>query len=81
MLIEVSSTPGAAAHRFGSVAREAGDLSRDLIWGRMLAQTVTGTPTMSTAWRRGGAFPAAFPVADAADDLFITNDRGWAPAI
>ena len=63
---------------FGSVAREAGDLSAGVydIEGRMLAQAVTGTPghvnTMATAVRH---FLDRFPVKTMrAGDVFITND-------
>ncbi len=63
---------------FGSVAREAGDLSAGVydVAGRMLAQAVTGTPghvnTMATAVRH---FLERFPPATMrAGDVFVTND-------
>ncbi|MGI9434984.1 MAG: hydantoinase B/oxoprolinase family protein [Geminicoccaceae bacterium] len=63
---------------FGSVAREAGDLSAGVydIKGRMLAQAVTGTPghvnTMATAVRH---FLDRFPVGTMRpSDVFVTND-------
>ena len=63
---------------FGSVAREAGDLSAGVYdtQGRMLAQAVTGTPghvnTMAIAV---GHFLQRFPLASMlAGDVFITND-------
>ena len=63
---------------FGSVAREAGDLSAGVydIEGRMLAQAVTGTPghvnTMATAVAH---FLARFPIASMREgDVLITND-------
>jgi N-methylhydantoinase B len=63
---------------FGSVAREAGDLSAGVYdtRARMLAQAVTGTPghvnTMAVAV---GHFLSRFPLATMqAGDVFITND-------
>ena len=63
---------------FGSVAREAGDLSAGVYdsRGRMLAQAVTGTPghvnTMATAVRH---FLDRFPPASMAPgDVYVTND-------
>lgn len=63
---------------FGSVAREAGDLSAGVYdtQGRMLAQAVTGTPghvnTMAVAV---GHFLARYPLATMrAGDVFVTND-------
>ena len=63
---------------FGSVAREAGDLSAGVydIEGRMLAQAVTGTPghvnTMATAVRH---FLERFPIETMREgDVFVTND-------
>ena len=63
---------------FGSVAREAGDLSAGVYdtRARMLAQAVTGTPghvnTMAVAV---GHFLARYPLATMqAGDVFITND-------
>jgi N-methylhydantoinase B len=63
---------------FGSVAREAGDLSAGVydVRGRMLAQAVTGTPghvnTMAVAVRH---FLDRFPPASMrAGDVFVTND-------
>lgn len=63
---------------FGSVAREAGDLSAGVydIDGRMLAQAVTGTPghvnTMAAAVRH---FLDRFPPATMRDgDVYLTND-------
>ena len=63
---------------FGSVAREAGDLSAGVYdrQGRMLAQAVTGTPghvnTMAVAVRH---FLARFPLESlSAGDVLVTND-------
>lgn len=63
---------------FGSVAREAGDLSAGVYdrQGRMLAQAVTGTPghvnTMAVAV---GHFLQRFPLETlAAGDVLVTND-------
>ena len=63
---------------FGSVAREAGDLSAGVydVRGRMLAQAVTGTPghvnTMAVAV---GHFLERFPPATMRPgDVFVTND-------
>jgi N-methylhydantoinase B len=63
---------------FGSVAREAGDLSAGVYdsRGRMLAQAVTGTPghvnTMATAV---GHFLERFPPATMTPgDVYVTND-------
>ena len=63
---------------FGSVAREAGDLSAGVydVEGRMLAQAVTGTPghvnTMATAVRH---FLERFPIrAMQPGDVYVTND-------
>ncbi|MFQ5971457.1 MAG: hydantoinase B/oxoprolinase family protein [Alphaproteobacteria bacterium] len=63
---------------FGSVAREAGDLSAGVynVEGRMLAQAVTGTPghvnTMAVAVRH---FLERFPLAEMREgDVFTTND-------
>ncbi|MGI9420948.1 MAG: hydantoinase B/oxoprolinase family protein [Geminicoccaceae bacterium] len=63
---------------FGSVAREAGDLSAGVydIEGRMLAQAVTGTPghvnTMATAVAH---FLKRFPIETMGEgDVFVTND-------
>ena len=63
---------------FGSVAREAGDLSAGVydVQGRMLAQAVTGTPghvnTMAAAVRH---FLARFPTASMRPgDVYVTND-------
>ncbi|WP_201964927.1 hydantoinase B/oxoprolinase family protein [Ramlibacter ginsenosidimutans] len=63
---------------FGSVAREAGDLSAGVydIHGRMLAQAVTGTPghvnTMAVAV---GHFLARYPLATLVPgDVLVTND-------
>ena len=63
---------------FGSVAREAGDLSAGVYdrQGRMLAQAVTGTPghvnTMAVAV---GHFLARFPLESlSAGDVLVTND-------
>ncbi|MEM7041242.1 MAG: hydantoinase B/oxoprolinase family protein, partial [Pseudomonadota bacterium] len=63
---------------FGSVAREAGDLSAGVydVEGRMLAQAVTGTPghvnTMATAVVH---FLERFPIDTMREgDVFVTND-------
>jgi len=63
---------------FGSVAREAGDLSAGVYdtQGRMLAQAVTGTPghvnTMAVAV---GHFLERFPLESlTAGDVLVTND-------
>ncbi|MDA0368749.1 MAG: hydantoinase B/oxoprolinase family protein [Proteobacteria bacterium] len=63
---------------FGSVAREAGDLSAGVydLKGRMLAQAVTGTPghvnTMAVAVQH---FIDRFPLADMKEgDVYTTND-------
>lgn len=63
---------------FGSVAREAGDLSAGVYdpAGRMLAQAVTGTPghvnTMAVAVAH---FLARYPLAGMREgDVFVTND-------
>lgn len=63
---------------FGSVAREAGDLSAGVYdtRGRMLAQAVTGTPghvnTMAAAVQH---FLAKFPPAGMRPgDVYVTND-------
>jgi N-methylhydantoinase A/oxoprolinase/acetone carboxylase beta subunit/N-methylhydantoinase B/oxoprolinase/acetone carboxylase alpha subunit len=63
---------------FGSVAREAGDLSAGVydVGGRMLAQAVTGTPghvnSMATAV---GHFLERFPATTMRPgDVFVTND-------
>ena len=63
---------------FGSVAREAGDLSAGVydVRGRMLAQAVTGTPghvnTMAMAVQH---FLAKFPPATMAPgEVYVTND-------
>jgi N-methylhydantoinase B len=63
---------------FGSVAREAGDLSAGIYdtQGRMLAQAITGTPghvnTMAVAV---GHFLARFPLDTMRPgDVFVTND-------
>jgi N-methylhydantoinase B len=63
---------------FGSVAREAGDLSAGVydVQGRMLAQAVTGTPghvnTMAVAV---GHFLERFPLSGlVAGDVLVTND-------
>ncbi|MGI9450606.1 MAG: hydantoinase B/oxoprolinase family protein [Geminicoccaceae bacterium] len=63
---------------FGSVAREAGDLSAGVydVAGRMLAQAVTGTPghvnTMATAVRH---FLERFPTHKMQPgDVYVTND-------
>ena len=63
---------------FGSVAREAGDLSAGVydLQGRMLAQAVTGTPGhVNTMANAVGHFLQRFP-ADVMrpGDVFVTND-------
>lgn len=63
---------------FGSVAREAGDLSAGVydLQGRMLAQAVTGTPGHVNSMAAAvGHFLQRFPVAQMQPgDVFITND-------
>ncbi len=63
---------------FGSVAREAGDLSAGVydLEGRMLAQAVTGTPGhVNTMANAVAHFLARFPVAGMRPgDVFISND-------
>lgn len=63
---------------FGSVAREAGDLSAGVydLQGRMLAQAVTGTPGHVNSMAAAvGHFMQRFPVATMQPgDVFITND-------
>ncbi|MEQ9812267.1 MAG: hydantoinase B/oxoprolinase family protein [Azospirillaceae bacterium] len=63
---------------FGSVVREAGDLSAGVydIEGRMLAQAVTGTPGhVNTMAMAVSHFLERFPVATMAPgDVFVTND-------
>lgn len=63
---------------FGSVAREAGDLSAGVydLAGRMLAQAVTGTPGHVNSMAQAVAhFLERFPLASMrAGDVFITND-------
>ena len=63
---------------FGSVAREAGDLSAGVydVAGRMLAQAVTGTPGHVNSMAAAvGHFLQRFPIASMkAGDVFITND-------
>ncbi len=63
---------------FGSVAREAGDLSAGVydLQGRMLAQAVTGTPGHVNSMAAAVAhFLARFPLQSMrAGDVFITND-------
>ena len=63
---------------FGSVVREAGDLSAGIcdLGGRMLAQAVTGTPGhVNTMARAVDHFLARFPVAGMQPgDVFVTND-------
>jgi N-methylhydantoinase B len=63
---------------FGSVAREAGDLSAGVydLQGRMLAQAVTGTPGHVNSMAAAvGHFMQRFPVSDMKPgDVFITND-------
>ena len=63
---------------FGSVVREAGDLSAGIydLEGRMIAQAVTGTPGhVNTMARAVEHFLARFPVAAMhPGDVFVTND-------
>ena len=63
---------------FGSVVREAGDLSAGIydLRGRMIAQAVTGTPGhVNTMARAVEHFLARFPVAGMQPgDVFVTND-------
>ena len=63
---------------FGSVVREAGDLSAGIydLRGRMIAQAVTGTPGhVNTMARAVEHFLARFPVAEMQPgDVFVTND-------
>ncbi len=63
---------------FGSVAREAGDLSAGVydLHGRMLAQAVTGTPGHVNSMAAAVAhFIERFPLPSMrAGDVFITND-------
>jgi N-methylhydantoinase B len=63
---------------FGSVAREAGDLSAGVydLQGRMLAQAVTGTPGHVNSMAAAvGHFMQRFPVSSMQPgDVFITND-------
>ena len=63
---------------FGSVVREAGDLSTGIydLHGRMIAQAVTGTPGhVNTMARAVGHFLSRFPVAEMrSGDVFVTND-------
>ncbi len=63
---------------FGTVAREAGDLSAGVydLQGRMLAQAVTGTPGHVNSMAAAVAhFMARFPLHHMrAGDVFITND-------
>jgi N-methylhydantoinase B/oxoprolinase/acetone carboxylase alpha subunit len=63
---------------FGSVAREAGDLSAGVydLQGRMLAQAVTGTPGHVNSMAAAvGHFMQRFPVSSMqSGDVFITND-------
>lgn len=63
---------------FGSVAREAGDLSAGVydLSGRMLAQAVTGTPGHVNSMAQAVAhFLVRFPVATMRPgDVFVTND-------
>ena len=63
---------------FGSVVREAGDLSAGIydLRGRMIAQAVTGTPGhVNTMARAVEHFLARFPVAEMRPgDVFVTND-------
>jgi N-methylhydantoinase B len=63
---------------FGSVAREAGDLSAGVydLQGRMLAQAVTGTPGHVNSMAQAVAhFLVRFPLAGMrAGDVFVTND-------
>ena len=63
---------------FGSVVREAGDLSAGIydLRGRMIAQAVTGTPGhVNTMARAVEHFLVRFPVAEMQPgDVFVTND-------
>ena len=63
---------------FGSVVREAGDLSAGIcdLRGRMIAQAVTGTPGhVNTMARAVEHFLSRFPVAEMRPgDVFVTND-------
>ena len=63
---------------FGSVVREAGDLSGGVydLRGRMIAQAVTGTPGhVNTMARAVEHFLARFPVGSMRPgDVFVTND-------
>ena len=63
---------------FGSVVREAGDLSAGIydLRGRMIAQAVTGTPGhVNTMARAVEHFLVRFPVAEMRPgDVFVTND-------
>ena len=63
---------------FGSVVREAGDLSAGIydLRGRMIAQAVTGTPGhVNTMARAVEHFLVRFPVAGMRPgDVFVTND-------
>ena len=63
---------------FGSVVREAGDLSAGIydLKGRMIAQAVTGTPGhVNTMARAVEHFLSRFPVAEMCPgDVFVTND-------
>ena len=63
---------------FGSVVREAGDLSAGVydVRGRMLAQAVTGTPGhVNTMAMAVGHFLDRFPIAAMEPgDVFVTND-------
>ena len=63
---------------FGSVVREAGDLSAGIydLEGRMIAQAVTGTPGhVNTMARAVDHFLARFPVAGMKPgDVYVTND-------
>ena len=63
---------------FGSVVREAGDLSAGIydLAGRMIAQAVTGTPGhVNTMARAVEHFLARFPVETMQPgDVFVTND-------
>ena len=63
---------------FGSVVREAGDLSAGIydLRGRMIAQAVTGTPGhVNTMARAVEHFLTRFPVAQTSPgDAYVTND-------
>ena len=63
---------------FGSVVREAGDLSSGIydLQGRMLAQAVTGTPGhVNTMAKAVSHFLDRFPVTSMQPgDVFVTND-------